>query len=72
MNREQIIASLRTHKSELKSVGVLGVSVFGSVGRGDAGKDSDVDVAVRLGEGFSRGGFDWAIWRLSLCQAGLG
>jgi hypothetical protein len=49
MNREQIIATLRTHESELKAAGVLSVSVFGSTGRGDAGKDADVDVAVRLG-----------------------
>src|SRR6476646_10090640 len=59
MNREQIIATLRTHESELKAAGVLSVSVFGSIGRGDAGKDSDIDVAVRLGEGFSLGGFDY-------------
>lgn len=52
MNREQIIATLRTHESELKAAGVLSVSVFGSIGRGDAGKDSDIDVAVRLGEVF--------------------
>lgn len=59
MNREQIIATLRIHELELKAAGVLSVSVFGSTGRDDAGKDSDVDVAVRLGEGFSRGGFDY-------------
>ena len=35
------------------------VSVFGSVGRGDAGQDSDVDVAVRLANDFFEGGFDY-------------
>ncbi len=33
--------------------------MFGSVARGDAGQDSDVDLAVRLSENFSRGGFDY-------------
>lgn len=35
------------------------MSVFGSTARGDAGRDSDVDVAVRLAESFSSGGFDY-------------
>jgi hypothetical protein len=30
MSREQVIATLRTHESELKAAGVLSVSVFGS------------------------------------------
>jgi predicted nucleotidyltransferase len=34
----------------LKVIGVLGASLFGSVARGDAGPDSDVDVVVRLGQ----------------------
>jgi uncharacterized protein len=59
MNREQIIATLRSHETELKAAGVLGVSVFGSTGRGDAGEDSDIDVAVRLGKDFSDPGLDY-------------
>ncbi len=59
MNRELVIATLRAHEPELKAAGVLSASVFGSTARGDAGADSDVDVAVRLGEDFSSGGFDY-------------
>ena len=59
MNRELVIATLRSHEPELKAAGVLSASVFGSTARGDAGVDSDVDVAVRLGEEFSSGGFDY-------------
>ncbi|MDQ2946637.1 MAG: nucleotidyltransferase domain-containing protein [Acidobacteriota bacterium] len=59
MDREHVIARLRTLEPELKAAGVLGLSVFGSVGRGDSGPDSDVDVAVRLAETFSTGGFDY-------------
>ena len=59
MNCEQVIAKLRTHEQELKAAGVVSVSVFGSTARGDAGDDSDVDIAVRFTENFSRGGFDY-------------
>lgn len=59
MNRELVIATLRSHEPELKAAGVLSASAFGSTARGDAGVDSDVDVAVRLGEEFSSGGFDY-------------
>jgi predicted nucleotidyltransferase len=59
MNREQAKATLRAHEPELKAIGVLSASVFGSVARGDAQPDSDVDVVVRLGDNFSTGGFDY-------------
>jgi len=59
MNREQVIATLREHETELKRAGVARVSLFGSVARGEAGPDSDVDVAVELDESFSSGGFDY-------------
>ena len=47
MDREQAKATLRAHEPELKAIGVLSASVFGSVARGDAQPDSDVDVVVR-------------------------
>lgn len=34
------------------------MSLFGSAARGESGA-RDVDIAVRLGDGFSRGGFDY-------------
>ncbi len=58
MNREQIIATLRAYQPELKAAGILSVSAFGSVRRGDAEPDSDVDIAVYLDKNFSNGGFD--------------
>jgi hypothetical protein len=63
MSREQIIATLRAHEQALKDAGVVRLSLFGSVARDEAGPDSDIDIAVRLGEGFSTGGFDY-FWRL--------
>ncbi len=59
MDREQAKAMLRAHEPELKSIGVLSASLFGSVARGDAGPDSDLDVVVRLAGNFSKGGFDY-------------
>jgi hypothetical protein len=57
MNRETAISALRAHEPELKAAGVVSLSVFGSVARGDAREDSDVDVVVRLSEDASGGGF---------------
>ncbi len=59
MDREHVIARLRTLEPELKAAGVLSASLFGSVARGDHRPDSDVDIAVRLGKDFSTGGFDY-------------
>ena len=48
MDREQVIARLRAHERELRAAGVVQLSLFGSVARGEARPDSDVDVAVKL------------------------
>jgi predicted nucleotidyltransferase len=45
---ETIIATLRAHESELRAAGLDHISLFGSVARGDADDDSDVDLAARL------------------------
>ena len=42
MDREQVIATLRAHEKELKSAGILRLSLFGSVARGEAGNDVDL------------------------------
>jgi hypothetical protein len=59
MDCAQIKAALRAREGELKAMGVFSASIFGSVARGDAGPDSDIDVAVRLADNFSNGGFDY-------------
>ncbi len=43
---ESMIATLRSHETELRQAGVRRLSLFGSVARGDAEADSDVDIAV--------------------------
>jgi len=58
MHRDRVIATLREHESQLTAAGVVSVSLFGSTARGET-DPGDVDIAVRLGENFSRGGFDY-------------
>ena len=48
MDRSTALARLRPHEAELRAMGVSGLSLFGSVSRGDAGPDSDVDLAARF------------------------
>ena len=58
MTREQAIAVLRQHAPELRAAGVVSASLFGSAARGEP-DPGDVDIAVRLDETFSTGGFDY-------------
>jgi predicted nucleotidyltransferase len=57
-DREEVLAALRAHEPEFRATGVVGMSVFGSVARGEP-YPQDVDIAVRLSESFSKGGFDY-------------
>lgn len=51
MDRTAVVATLKSHKAELKKLGVVRLSLFGSTARGEATKRSDVDVAVRMKPG---------------------
>jgi len=53
-----VIAALKAHEQELRTAGVESVSLFGSVARGEDAA-GDVDLAVRLGDGFSAPGLDY-------------
>jgi uncharacterized protein len=44
MDRDQVIQTLREHRDELCAAGLLHLSIFGSVARGDASGQSDVDL----------------------------
>lgn len=48
MDRDAVIAMLREHEQELRELGIARLSLFGSVARGEAGADSDVDLAARF------------------------
>lgn len=46
MTRDEIIATLRRHEKELRGLGVVRLSLFGSTARGEDRADSDVDIAA--------------------------
>jgi len=46
MERDQILALLKSHKRQLKKYGIHSLSIFGSVARDQARKNSDIDILV--------------------------
>ena len=46
--RERVIRTLRAHAAALRALGVAQLWLFGSLARGDAGPDSDVDVLISV------------------------
>lgn len=48
MKQDEVLRLLATHRKELESLGVQSLAVFGSVVRGEAGPDSDVDILVEF------------------------
>ncbi len=50
MTREDVIAVLKAHEVALKQRKVLHAALFGSLARGEARPDSDIDIMVELDE----------------------
>lgn len=48
MTRDDALAILRAHQDELRQRGVTHAALFGSLARGEAGPDSDVDVLIEV------------------------
>jgi len=48
MNKEQVIATLKSHELELRRRGVLHAALFGSVARGDNHAGSDIDIMIEV------------------------
>jgi predicted nucleotidyltransferase len=44
MDREEVLAALRSHGRELKAAGIIRLSFFDSTARGDGSPDSDIDL----------------------------
>ena len=59
MNRDQVIATLRSHEAELRRRGVRHAALFGSVARGEAGPRSDIDILIELDAQVPIGVFDY-------------
>ncbi|MBV9758830.1 MAG: nucleotidyltransferase domain-containing protein [Alphaproteobacteria bacterium] len=48
ISAEAVIATLRAHEAELRESGIRHLALFGSVARGEAGAESDIDLAAEL------------------------
>jgi predicted nucleotidyltransferase len=57
---DTVLGMLRAHENELRTMGVSHAAVFGSVARGEARSDSDIDVLVELDQNRSLGIFEYA------------
>lgn len=56
---DDVLEALRGMQEELQPFGVNHVSVFGSVARGEAGVNSDVDLALDVDPAAIPGGFEF-------------
>ncbi len=50
MTRDEILATIHAHESELHELRVTELALFGSFARGDAAPDSDIDFIVEFEE----------------------
>ena len=48
MRREEVLALLKAHEADLRARGVARIALFGSLARGEARPDSDVDLMVEI------------------------
>lgn len=58
MTRDEVLAKLRAHEAELRGAGIAALWLFGSVARGEAREDSDVDLFFERGQGVRLSLFD--------------
>ena len=64
LDLQYVLETLRSHESDLRRLGVSHAAVFGSVARGEAGAESDIDVLVDLDENRPMGIFQYARLKL--------
>ena len=66
--RDRVIRAIRDHEAELRALGVEKLWLFGSLARGDARPDSDVDVLIEIVSGHRFSLLDLSAVRLALCD----
>src|SRR5437763_10798074 len=59
MDREEIIATLRTHQTELHRRGIRHAALFGSIARGEGKRTSDIDILIELDPQAAVGPFEY-------------
>lgn len=65
---QYVLETLRAHETDLRRLGVTHAAVFGSVARGEAGTESDIDVLVDLDENRPMGIFEYARMKLYVSE----
>ena len=53
MTRDEVIATLRAHHADLEAMNVTSVALIGSVARGEAGPESDIDILIEHKRGLT-------------------
>jgi uncharacterized protein len=59
MDKDMVIAKLREHEDELRAAGAEHMSIFGSVARGEATPESDLDILVKLTDPIMKSGLGY-------------
>ncbi len=59
MDRDDVISVLRQHRNELQRHGVAHAALFGSLARGEADAESDIDILIDLDPERPIGVFDY-------------
>jgi len=59
MNRQEILDRLRENEAALRAQGVAHGALFGSVARGEARPDSDIDIMVEIAPEIPMGVFQY-------------
>lgn len=66
ISKDEALDILRRHQAELRALGVRRAAVFGSVSRGEAGPDSDLDIMIELENANRLTAFDYAGIKLAI------
>lgn len=65
---QSVVAALRSRERDIREHGVTRLSLIGSIARGEAGADSDVDVLVDIDPGRAFSLVDHSGLRLYICD----
>lgn len=68
VTRRNALKILRQHEAELRARGVRRAAIFGSVSRGEARSDSDLDVLIEIGDSADLTVFDLARIKRSVAE----
>jgi uncharacterized protein len=66
--RERVLRIIRAHETKLRALGASRLWLFGSLARGEAGADSDVDIMIAIPRGRKFSLFDLGEVRVELCE----